>query len=86
MRSSLVKAPARPSSGRDSGLHDDTKPDTERTDGRPSDTPPATAADTGRPESLRDTPAGTPAGTEGTVAEEEQGAEPDTEHAPGSDL
>jgi len=65
---------------------DETNQGNERTEGRPSDVPPATTDDTGRPDVMRDTPAGTPAGTEGTIAEEEKGGEPETEHAPGSDL
>lgn len=67
------------------GLGEATDAD-ERTDGRPSRIEPATPADTGRPAAVRDTAGGDPGGTEGTVAPEEEGAEPGTEHAPGGDL
>ena len=62
-----------------------SRTDGERTEGRPSEVPPATPADTGRPDPVREGSTGT-AGTEGTVAPEERGEEPETEHAPGADL
>jgi hypothetical protein len=58
----------------------------ERTEGRPSGTAPATPDDTGRPDAVRDDTSGMSTDTDETVAPEEKGEEPETEHAPGSDL
>ena len=55
----------------------------ERNEGRPAGTPAATEADRGRPEPARED--STPDAAT-TVAPEERGEEPETEHAPGSDL
>ena len=55
----------------------------ERNEGRPAGTPAATEADRGRPEPVRED--STPDAAT-TVAPEERGEEPETEHAPGSDL
>lgn len=60
----------------------------ERTDGRPGDAGPATPDDAGRPSVVRVNTSGTGSepGAHDTVAPEEQGEHPETEHAPGSDL
>jgi hypothetical protein len=56
----------------------------ERNEGRPTGTPKASEADRGRPEPVRED--ATPERPDTTVAPEEQGEAPETEHAPGSDL
>ena len=66
-------------------LRNDPTAGSERTEGRPSDVPPATPDDKGRPAATRDEPGDEPR-TDRTVAPEEEGEEPATEHAPGSDL
>lgn len=58
----------------------------ERTDGRPTDVGPATPHDSGRPSVARTNTGGPDAETAQTVAPEEKGEEPETEHAPGGDL
>jgi len=56
----------------------------ERNDGRPTGTPAATEEDLGRPEEVREESDAEAPGA--TIAPEEKGEAPETEHAPGADL